>query len=146
MYNVKRVLTCLAVVASGFAVAPAGAVAPTAELKNFVCQTSRDPASRQISITAVMRPRQGTQRMELKFELLRRTSGRFLRVRARGLDTWIHPSPPDLGQRSGDVWNFAKPVLDLPAPAVYRLRVIFRWELATTHIDTVLYSPSCAQS
>jgi hypothetical protein len=146
MYSVRRVLTCLGLVAAGWAVAPALAAAPPAELKGFSCQTSRDPASRQVSITAVMRPRPGTRHMELKFELLRKTTGRFHRVHARGLDTWVHPNPPDLGQRPGDNWTVGKPVLDLPAPAIYRFKVIFRWDLATGRIDTALYSPSCAQT
>ena len=138
----KRWVTGLLALSAVLA-APAHASAPSAELTGFSC----DSPARQISVTAVMRPRKGTQHMELKFALLRKAGrSRFQIVRGKGLDTWIHPTPPDLGQRAGDMWTYTKPVLDLSAPAVYRFKVTFRWELERSRVDTVLSSASCSQT
>ena len=47
--------------------------APHAQLTSYVCQKALDPASRAISITAVMRPITGTEKMPMRFQLLKRT-------------------------------------------------------------------------
>ncbi len=121
----------LAVLAlAGYGVADASAAAPPrAQLRNLVCQKALDPPARAVSITAVMRPLIGTQKLEMKFELLSRTvrAGGFRPLSGSGLGTWITPSKPTLGRRAGDVWIVHHPVVDLSAPAAYRFRVGFRW-------------------
>jgi hypothetical protein len=105
---------------------------PRAALEDFGCQRSSDSLNRSVSVTAVMRPVTGTERMAMKFELLRRRnrSQTWVDVSSPNTDLgkWIHPTdPPTLGQRPGDRWTVNKPVVNLAAPAVYRFRVSFRW-------------------
>jgi hypothetical protein len=114
--------------------APAGASAPPprAALQGFACHRSADSLNRWIEVTAVMRPVSGTQRMEMKFQLLRKGphSRAFTDVSGSGTDLgkWLHPTnPPTLGSRPGDRWSVRKPVVYLSAPAAYRFRVSFRW-------------------
>jgi hypothetical protein len=102
---------------------------PRASLANFVCHAALEQTDRWVSIRALMRPVIGTQKMQMRFELLSRSGpgGAFVEVPGAGLGTWISPPNPTLGQRSGDVWKFSHPVSNLPAPAIYRYRVSFRW-------------------
>jgi hypothetical protein len=76
-----------------------------------------------------MRPVRGTAKMQMRFDLMRRTrpGGPFRLVRGRLLGSWVSPQNPSLGERPGDVWIVNHPVVDLPAPATYRFRVSFRW-------------------
>jgi hypothetical protein len=106
------------------------ATAPRASLQGFVCQRAIEPAQREVSVTAVMRPLKGTRRLELRFDLLSKTApaSTYSVVHGPGLGTWVTPTdPPTLGSRPGDVWKLNHPVADLPAPASYRLQVEFRW-------------------
>jgi hypothetical protein len=121
------VLVVLALV--GSAVAGASAAAPRARLRNLICQKALDPPARAVSITAVMRPLVGTQKLEMKFELLSRLPGSatLTQLSGTGLGTWIAPDNATLGRRPGDVWIVHHPVADLSAPAAYRFRVAFRW-------------------
>lgn len=107
----------------------ATAATPSTQLINSSCHRALLPSGRKIAITAVMRPVNGTVRMEMMFDLqrTRKTGGTFVTVHGRGLDVWVHPQNPTLGQRPGDVWNFDQKVTDLSGPADYRYRVRFRW-------------------
>ncbi len=119
-----------AVVVLGAVTAPvASASAPRDQLRAFVCQKAIDPPSRAVSIQAVMRPVKNTAKMQMRFDLMRKTKrgAHFKLVRGHSLGTWLNPSTPTLGQRPGDVWIVNHPVVDLPAPATYRFRVNFRW-------------------
>jgi hypothetical protein len=135
-------LACLgaaAIVAvSGPALAGASAPPPPrAELTGFGCHQSPDSLNRWMEVTATMRPVSGTQRMAMMFQLLRRRNGRFVQVSSGDLGRWIHPAkpnPPTLGQRPGDHWPVQKQVVNLSAPAVYRLRVTFRWTGSSSHV------------
>jgi hypothetical protein len=99
------------------------------QLRSFVCQKALDPPERAISVQAVMRPVTGTARMQMRFDLMRKTGPGtvFTKVRGRQLDSWISPQDPTLGQNPADVWILSHPVVDLAAPATYRFRVNFRW-------------------
>src|SRR5947209_6053947 len=92
----------------------AGNPPPRAQLRQFICQTGMDPASRAVSVTAVMRPLPGTRRMALRFQLLwsRRQAGPFRPVRGGDLGSWIAPANSTLGQQPGDVWILNKQVVD----------------------------------
>ena len=107
----------------------ASAPPPRDQLRSFLCQKALDPPGRSVSIQAVMRPLSGTAKMQMRFDLMRRTRLRapFRLVRGRLLGSWITPQNPSLGQRPGDVWIVNHPVVDLSAPATYRFRVSFRW-------------------
>jgi hypothetical protein len=131
------------------AAAAVSADPPRSQLTKPVCVTALDPPARAMSITAVMRPLTGTTKLQIKFQLYSRTSNTrpFTRVRGGDLNRWVSPSDPTLGKRSADVWTVIKQVVDLKAPATYRLRAIFRWIGANNKVlgTTVRTSPSCYQ-
>ena len=136
--------------AAGAVISATGATsAPRARLRAFVCQPALDTAARAISITAVMRPLAGTRHMSLRFDLLsaQKPLGPFSAIRGGDLGKWISPADPSLGQRAGDVWRLDKQVVDLPAPATYRFRVVFRWSGAHGRLlgEAVRDSPNCFQ-
>lgn len=106
---------------------PVGAP-PRAQLKGFDCRHALDPQDRQVSVKAVMRPLPGTQKLQLKFDLLAATAGApSVAIHGGDLGVWSGPRNPTLGQLPGDVWNYVKTVVDLNAPATYQFRVAFRW-------------------
>lgn len=115
----------------------AGTAAPRARLTMFACHKALDPTGRSVSVRAVMRPVTGTQRMQMKFDLIS-VSGTPPVVVSRqgnGLDAWISPPDPTLGQRPGDVWILQRfMVSNLPAPAHYHYVVTFRWLGTGQHI------------
>lgn len=109
--------------------APSPAAASQTQLTNTVCHRALDPTSRRLALTAVMRPVSGTESMAMMFDLERSTTrtGTFAIVRGRGLDVWVHPANPTLGQRAGDIWRLNQKVSNLSGSAYYRFRVAFRW-------------------
>lgn len=126
----RRLLAVLAPLVLALAAVPAsaGAAGSHAQLTAFQCTRALDPADRSISVQAVMRPLVAPQRLAVKFQLfVRRPGGRAHPVHAGDLGGWITPTDPTLGELSGDVWRVNKTVLNLGAPAQYRLRVLFRW-------------------
>jgi hypothetical protein len=102
---------------------------PRTRLRDFDCEHALDPGGRSVSVTAVMRPLAGTVKMALRFDLWSKSTGasKYAPVSGGDLGSWISPKDPKLGQRPGDVWILQKNVLDLAAPATYRLVVSFRW-------------------
>ena len=73
----------------------------------------------------------------------------FNDVSGGDLGKWIRPTnPPTLGQRPGDHWTVQKQVVNLAAPAVYKLRVSFRWfGTGQTVLQTVVkFTQKCHQS
>jgi hypothetical protein len=122
---------------------------PHDQLRSFVCQKALDPPTRAVSIQAVMRPVTGTTKMQIRFDLMRKTraGAPFKIVRGHFLGSWLTPGNPTLGQRPGDVWIVNHPVVGLPAPATYRFRVSFRWIGASGQqlSSAVQSSPTCYQ-
>jgi hypothetical protein len=105
---------------------------PRAQLTGFVCQKALDQPARAVSVTAVMRPLAGTQKLAIEFELFEKPSGATAWTLVSDpvvphLNVWLSPPIPTLGRRPGDVWDVPFPVADLAAPAAYRFRVTFRW-------------------
>lgn len=102
---------------------------PRVQLSGLVCHTAAQQSQRSISVRASMRPVVGTEKLEIRFELLSRPGPGipFAQVSGAGLGTWTSPPNPTLGQRPGDVWLVSHSVSNLPAPAIYRYRVSFRW-------------------
>jgi hypothetical protein len=150
MSRMRLMIALVAVLAFGPATASgAGTPAPRDELRSFVCQKALDPPTRAVSIQAVMRPVAGTAKMQIRFDLMRKSKpgATFKIVRGHFLGSWLTPDNPTLGQRPGDVWIVNHPVVDLSAPATYRFRVTFRWigskgqQLSTM----VQSSPNCYQ-
>jgi hypothetical protein len=102
--------------------------APRALLDSFACHQAPLPADRSVSVRAVMRPVTGTQRMQMRIELLSRAPGGAAFADVPGVVySWISPGDPTLGRRPGDVWIVPDQVHNLPAPFAYRYRVSFRW-------------------
>ncbi len=129
----RRFVIIVAVLGAGAlasAATVAGASTPRAKLRGFVCQRALEPPRRVATITAVMRPLSGTQKMQLRFELLdhpKGSVGTYGEVPGGDLGKWVSPQDPSLGQRPGDVWILNHPVFNLAAPVYYRFRVTFRW-------------------
>ena len=111
------------------AVMAAAPAPPTTQLTQPGCHRAMLPAARKMTITAVMRPVRGTMSMEMSFDLERakHPAGPFVSVRGHGLDRWVHPPNPTLGQRPGDIWKVDQKVSNLPGTDYYRFRVRFRW-------------------
>jgi CARDB len=130
--------------------APAvAATPPPTQLTRAVCHRALLPPARKIAVTAVMRPVNGTNGMEMMFDLqrARRRYGPFTTVRGTGLERWVHPDTPTLGQRPGDIWRFDQKVENLAGPAYYRFRVRFRWTGAGGHAlrTSSVTGPTCFQ-
>jgi len=148
-----RAIGFLCVVSCGIAITTSAAGAtdtPHARLRNFECRPAVEPAQRELSVDAVMKPVPGTVKLALKFELESRTSrsAPFRLVKAGDLGKWISPTDPStLGQRPGDVWVVSHPVVGLTAPAVYRFKVSFRWAGTDGKVlaTAVLVTRSCRQ-
>ncbi len=72
---------------------------PRADLRGFVCHNALDPADRSMSVTAVMRPVAGTQKLQLKFDLLVSEHGGAGDEDLAGgnLGVWLTPKNPTLG-------------------------------------------------
>jgi hypothetical protein len=123
---------------------------PHSHLDSFACHRAPALADRSVSVRAIMRPVTGTQRMEMRIELLSRSvlAGVFADLPGTGLNSWISPPDPTLGQRPADVWIVPDLVRNLPAPAVYRYRVSFRWTGAHGHVlaTKVRTSADCRQT
>lgn len=120
-----------------------------AALSAYSCQRALDPPLRGISVTALMRPVPGTERMQLRFDLLRarHLRGPYHAVHGPNLGRWLSPRDPQLGRQPGDLWRVPHPVVGLSAPAFYRLRVSFRWLGAgNRRLDQRLrMTPTCHQ-
>jgi hypothetical protein len=129
----KRFVLGVMVVLSGSAALPAGAPGSAstspATLRNYVCQTAKMPAQRAMSITAVMAHVDGTAKLQMRFQLVRRAKRHrvWSTVAGPGLKSWISPKDPTLGTRPGDTWIVKHPVVNLAAPEYYRIKVAFRW-------------------
>ena len=114
-------------------VAPAAAAGaagdqPHAQLKGYRVPACAGPAGPYGRGQGGDAAAAGTQRLELKFDLLVSHPGSpAAPVRSGDLGVWSEPKNPTLGQLPGDVWNFQKTVVDLDAPATYQFRVSFRW-------------------
>jgi hypothetical protein len=88
-------------------------------------------------------------RMELKFQLMQRSpqGGTYSTLQGQNLGRWLHPRVRNLGQRPGDVWKPSALVANLPAPDIYRFRVIFQWRGQSGSVlgRAVRFGPTCYQ-
>ncbi len=150
----RRLATASAIVwgvlgGSALAAAPSGGgQGASAALDHFVCQHSPQARQRMISVQAVMRHRAGTQRMEMRFELLWTAPGSHSGYNEHGgdLGQWRHPTDPTtLGQKPGDVWRITQQVRDLASDGMYQFRVYFRWVAngGSTLYETSILSRRC---
>ncbi len=138
----KRIVLVVVLVSLTAAFFAQGAAARTSpyHAKLVACHTSNDAVSGSLEVDASITPIRGTVRMGLRFELYRRVGGSpyFRRASAPRLFMWrrsgVRPPSYDVNQ-----------VVDgLTAPAVYEMRVGFRWYgrhgrvLATRYRETHL--------
>ena len=68
-----------------------------------------------------MRPVEGSERMAMRFTVLRRHAGGYAPIQARGLSRW-HRSNPGVG-----AFGYRQTVRGLQRGGVYRAQVSFRW-------------------
>jgi hypothetical protein len=150
---VRRWFAAIAVIALGatglFGPGIAAGDQSRAQLRSSDCHEALDPQDRSISVKAVMRPLPGTQKLQLKFDLLLGHDGSSAQssVHAGNLGTWLSPRNPTLGQVPADVWNFKKSIFQLDAPAIYRFKVSFRWLGSGGRVigSAVHYTKRCRQ-
>lgn len=121
----KRILPALMLVSLFAALSAQAAAARTSpyHAKLAACHTSNDAFSGSLEVDAAVTPIQGTVRMGLRFELYRRAAGspNFRRASAPRLFIWRHS-----GVRAPS-YEVNQIVDGLTAPAVYEMRVGFRW-------------------
>jgi hypothetical protein len=147
----RRLIIGILLTLGGAALAFANGAAgdqPRAQLKGFDCRHALDPQNRDVVVKAVMRPLKGTEKLQLKFDVLVSHAGSPpAAVRSGDLGVWSGPKNPTLGRLPGDVWNYQKTVVDLDAPATYQFRVSFRWlgSGGTVIGSAVRYSGRCHQ-
>lgn len=134
----------------GLVCAPVAAAAstgdsPHATLTGFVCQRAPNQLDRAIEVWGVMRPvsASGPQTMQMKFVLLRRSAPgtAFSPVTGGGVGRWREAKP------GTDLYRVKRLVANLPAPAVYRFAVTFRWSApdGTVLSRATLLSSRCYQ-
>ena len=129
--KVKRylVIVCaLAGLAGGSALSAQASTAPVS-LRGYSCSPNLQPLLRGMSVTAVMRPVTGTEKLRMRFDLLRAAhrTGPYRVVHGANLGRWIGPPDPMLGRQPGDVWQVSHPVVSVTKPGYYRLQVSFVW-------------------
>ncbi|MDX6698207.1 MAG: hypothetical protein QOE65_1604 [Solirubrobacteraceae bacterium] len=100
-----------------------------ARLRLVACLTSLDAGGPSLTVDSTMRSLHSGDRMAMRFELWQRgpLAPRFHRVPGSGLGTW---NPATDGVQR---FRFRKPIQNLPAPAVYFVRVAYRWRDAGGH-------------
>jgi len=93
------------------------------------CHGPSHSPGRSLTVDSVMLSLRSGDRMHMRFDLLQRLPGRrrYHRLSGPGLGTWNAATPGV--QR----YRFRKPIQNLPAPAVYRVRVRYRWKDAAGH-------------
>jgi hypothetical protein len=98
------------------------AAAHAASVKLLACVPALDAQSRSATFEARVRQAHGSERMQVRFTLQTREDAlsAWRRVIAPGLDQWI-TSDPGVSR-----YSYAKTVVNLAAPAAYRMVVRFR--------------------
>jgi hypothetical protein len=139
MKRLILILVLASFAAALFAQAAAAHITPY-HAKLAACRASDDAASGSLEVDATVAPIRGTVRMGLRFDLYRRAGGsaHFHRAEAPRLFMWRRSGvrPPSFAVNQA--------VDGLTAPAVYEMRVGFRWYgrhgrvLATRYRDTRL--------
>ena len=114
-----------------------------ARARLVACTLSLDPAKRALTVDASMRSLMEDDRMQMRFELLQRASGRvrFRKLAGPGLGTW-NPATPGV-----DRYRFRKPIQNLPVPYHYIVKVTFRWlnPDGTPYARTARFTSDCFQ-
>lgn len=147
MRSLRPIIAACAV-ALAFPAALTASVASTPEradarLRLLSCRAGVDPLARSLTVDSVMRSLRTGDRMQMRFDLYQRVprSRRFRRLAGPGLGTWNAATPGVVRFR------FRKPIQNLPAPAVYYVRVAYRWKDADGDVvaRTVRVTPLCRQ-
>jgi hypothetical protein len=109
--------------AAGTTPGPTDSEAPGVMATVEQCLPAVTQADRSVTFSGQMVAVAGTQRMTMRIDLQEKTAGEpsFHAVSAPGLGVW---------RRSGDgvkIYKYLKQITNLPAPAVFRAQVRFRW-------------------
>jgi hypothetical protein len=131
-------------VSRGLAVSPAGDAGGDPRARLAACRDSQDPMGRSLTVDASMRSVRAGDRMQMRFDLYQRLprARRFQRLPGPGLGTW-NPASPGV-QR----FRFHKAIQNLPAPASYYVKVLYRWRDDTGHnlVTATRQTGMCAMS
>lgn len=139
------VLVCALAVPAGAGAVAAGDVPARgdARVRLVSCHGGLDPLGRSLTVDSTMRSLRDGNRMYMRFDLFQRLSStqRFRRLPGPGLGTWNAATPGV--QR----FRFRKPIQNLPAPATYYVRVLYRWkdEAGRTFASTSRSTGRCRQ-
>ena len=104
--------------------APAPAAAAPAAVKVLECTPALEPGARTATFEARIRDTEGdADRLQVRFALQTRTLGElgYRKVVAPGFGVWL------TSDHGVDRYAYAKTVVNLAAPATYRMVVRFRW-------------------
>jgi hypothetical protein len=104
--------------------APAPADAAPASVRVLECTPSLGPEARTATFEARIRDAGGVaDRLQVRFTLQTRTQGElgYRKVAAPGFGVWL------TSDRGVDRYSYAKTIVNLAAPASYRMVVRFRW-------------------
>src|SRR3954447_1333198 len=117
-----RKIACTATLLLAALAAPAQAqTVPTRAVLDS-CHAGDAPLERFAVFSAQMGAVPGTNRMQMRFDLLQRLPGDdYRRVKAPGLGVWRSSAP------GVDIFRYRKQVANLAAPGAYRAVVRFRW-------------------
>ncbi len=114
-----------------------------ARLRLLSCRGAVDPLGRSLTVDSAMSSLRAGDRMQMRFDLYQRRPGarRFRRVSGPGLGTW-NAATPGVAR-----FRFRKPIQNLPAPASYFVRVVYRWkdESGDVFARTVRVTRLCRQ-
>ena len=119
----------LAVPATGSAAVLGVPEREDARVRLTYCRSDVDPLGRSLTVDSVMRSLRAGDRMHMRFELYQRVPGArlFRRLTGPGLGVWSAATPGVLRFR------FRKPIQNLPAPASYYVKVLYRWRDEADH-------------
>jgi hypothetical protein len=119
-------LIALPLVLPGAGTSPAPALSATVE----ACVTAAAQAGRSVTFTGQMETVAGTHRMAMQIVVQEHVPGEagFHTLTAGGLGTWERS---EVGLK---IYKYVRQVTDLPAPAVFRAIVQYRWLSDKGHV------------
>src|SRR3954453_6665292 len=107
------------------------------------CKPALSLVNRSLTVDASMRAIRKGDRMKMRFDLFRKLPGakRYRKLAGPGLGTW------NSATAGVDRFRFRKPIQNLPAPAVYFVRVSYIWldDTDVVHARTARTTSRCVQ-
>jgi hypothetical protein len=118
----RRLVLLIAALAAFASVAATASASTFPRARLVSCQHAAAQGDRFMSVQGAMRTRRHAARMGIRFDLLQRRPGlRAQAIPAPGLGVW------NVSEIDRTSFRYTKRIENLPAPAVYRVVVRFRW-------------------